>query len=129
MSIVLATDGKNHTDDAVDYAFNYARNFKEPLYVVSVITSRMETDIDYILECTHTIFEKLKQRAQEEEIEIHTLLEYGPPAENIMSLAERLEASVIIVGTSGKTVLDRVILGSTSDHIVRNARSTVIVVR
>jgi len=129
MSIVLATDGKPHTNDAVDYAFNYARKFDEPLYVVSVITSRMEADIDYILESTHAVFEKLKKRAQTEEVEIHTLLEYGPPAENVMALAERLEASAIIVGTSEKTVLDRVILGSVSDHIVRNARSTVIVVR
>lgn len=129
MSIILATDGKPHTKNAMDYAFNYARKFQEPLYVVSVITSRMEADIDYILEYTHKNFEDLQQRALDEGVEIHTLLEYGPPAENVMSLAERLEASVIIVGTSEKTVLDRVILGSVSDNIVRNARSTVIVVR
>ena len=129
MSIILATDGKPHTKGAVDYAFKYASNFSEPLYVVSVITSRMETDMEYILESTHAVFEKLKTRAQDEGIEIHTLLEYGPPAESIMALAERMEASVIIVGTSEKTVLDRVILGSVSDNIVRSARSTVIVVR
>jgi nucleotide-binding universal stress UspA family protein len=46
-----------------------------------------------------------------------------------MALAERVKASVIIVGTSEKSALDRVILGSVSDHVVRNARSTVIVVR
>lgn len=129
MSIILATDGKRHSNGAVDYAFDYAKKFNEPLYAVSVITTHMEADIDYVLEYTHATFEKLKQRAQEEGIEIHTLLEYGQAAENIMAAAERLDASVIIVGTSEKTTLDRVILGSISDHIVRNARSTVIVVR
>lgn len=129
MTIVLATDGKPHTQGAVDYAFKYAKMFSEPLYVVSVVTSRMETDMDFILERTHALFETLKERGLQEEVEVHALLEYGPPAENVMALAERLQASVIIVGTSEKTVLDRVILGSVSDHIVRNARSTVIVVR
>ena len=129
MTIVLATDGKPHTQGAVDYAFKYAKMFSEPLYVVSVVTSRMETDMDFILDRTHALFESLKERAVKEEVEIHTLLEYGPPAENVMALAERLDASVIIVGTSEKTVLDRVILGSVSDNIVRSARSTVIVVR
>jgi nucleotide-binding universal stress UspA family protein len=129
MTIVLATDGKPHTQGAVDYAFKYARLFSEPLYIVSVITSKMETDMDLILERTHALFETLKSKAQEEGIDLHPLLEYGPPAENVMALAERVKASVIIVGTSEKSALDRVILGSVSDHIVRNARSTVIVVR
>ena len=129
MSIVLATDGKLHSNNAVDYAFTYAKNFNESLYVVKVITSRMEADIDYVLETIHEAFEKLKQRGEEEGTETHTLIEYGQPAESVMALAERLDASAIIIGTSEKTTLDRVILGSISDHIVRSARSTVIVVR
>ena len=34
-----------------------------------------------------------------------------------------------VVGTSGKTVLDRVLIGSVSEHVVRNSPCTVIVVK
>ncbi|MBQ7405895.1 MAG: universal stress protein, partial [Candidatus Methanomethylophilaceae archaeon] len=35
----------------------------------------------------------------------------------------------IIVGRSGKTSLDRVIMGSVSNHVVANANCTVVVVQ
>jgi aldehyde:ferredoxin oxidoreductase len=35
----------------------------------------------------------------------------------------------IVVGTSGKSVLDRVLIGSVSEYVVRNSNCTVIVVK
>ena len=58
-----------------------------------------------------------------------TLLESGSPAESIMAVAERVGATAIVVGTSGKNVLDRLFIGSVSEYIVRHASCTVIIVR
>lgn len=129
MSVVLATDGRVHTYKAVDYALEYARLHREALYVVFVIGPRHEENREGTVEDAKRHLEEIKERATQQGVETATLMETGSPAESTMAVAERVNASAIIVGTSGKTVLDRVLIGSVSEHIVRNSPCTVIVVR
>jgi nucleotide-binding universal stress UspA family protein len=129
MSVVLATDGKPHTSKAVDYALEYARLHREALYVVYVIGPRHEEDREDTLVEAKRHMDAVKKRATEQGVEVTTQLESGSPAESCIAVAERVNASAIVVGTSGKTALDRVLIGSVSEHIVRNSPCTVIVVK
>ena len=56
-------------------------------------------------------------------------MESGQPDKVILETASRFSCDTIIVGRSGKTALDRVIMGSVSNSIVANAKCTVIVVQ
>ncbi|MGN6693352.1 MAG: universal stress protein [Aquihabitans sp.] len=51
----------------------------------------------------------------------------GDPASAICMLAEELEAGAGVIGSRGHGGLKRAVLGSVSDHVVRNAPCTVIV--
>ncbi len=51
----------------------------------------------------------------------------GDPASAIGHLAEELDAAAIVIGSRGHGGIKRAVLGSVSDHIVRNAPCTVIV--
>ena len=51
----------------------------------------------------------------------------GRPGEAICRLAAALPASVIVMGTSGRSGLRRAMIGSTSDHVVRHAPCPVLV--
>ena len=51
------------------------------------------------------------------------------PAPAILELAEQIAADLIIVGSKGLTGLERVMIGSTSERIVREAGCTVEVAR
>jgi len=53
----------------------------------------------------------------------------GNPASTIASEAETLEAELVIVGTRGRTGLQRVLLGSVAESVVRHAACSVLVVR
>jgi len=53
----------------------------------------------------------------------------GKAAEEILLLAREVGADLIIVGSKGLTGLERLILGSTSEHVVREAGCTVEVAR
>ncbi|HNX47609.1 MAG TPA: universal stress protein [Methanomassiliicoccales archaeon] len=129
MSVVLATDGRSHTSKAIDYALEYARLHKEALFVVFVIGPRHEENREGTVGDAKKHLEQIKARATQQGVETTVLLETGAPAESTIAVAERVNASVIIVGTSGKTVLDRVLIGSVSDHVVHNSHCTVIVVK
>lgn len=51
----------------------------------------------------------------------------GDPASAICLLAEELDAAAVVIGTRGHGGLKRAVLGSVSDHVVRNAPCSVIV--
>jgi nucleotide-binding universal stress UspA family protein len=53
----------------------------------------------------------------------------GKPAPEILNLAREIGADLIIVGSNGMTGLERLILGSVSEHVVREAGCTVEVAR
>jgi len=129
MNVLLATDAKPHSEKAVGYAIEYARLFKAALYVVYAVSPRAGDDREKTIKTSMAVLEDVKKKAADQSIEITTLLEAGSPYEAILAAAERVKADTIIVGTSGKTVVDRVLIGSVSEYIVRNARCTVIVVK
>ncbi|HVW27387.1 MAG TPA: universal stress protein [Polyangiaceae bacterium] len=51
------------------------------------------------------------------------------PAQVIVDLANALDASLIVVGTHGRSGLARMLLGSVAEHVVRHAGTSVHVVR
>jgi len=51
----------------------------------------------------------------------------GDPAAAICLLAEELDAAAVVIGSRGHGGIKRAVLGSVSDHVVRNAPCTVIV--
>ena len=62
-----------------------------------------------------------------EDAEIHILR--GNPGAAICQVANELSARAIVLGTRGRGRLKRALLGSVSDHVVRNAPCSVIVTR
>jgi nucleotide-binding universal stress UspA family protein len=58
-----------------------------------------------------------------------TTVREGEPRRVILDGAAAWDAELIVVGSHGKTGLDRVLLGSVSEHIARHARCSVEIVR
>ena len=61
------------------------------------------------------------------DVDVHLL--DGTPGPAICQLATELSAQAIVVGSRGRGGLRRMVLGSVSDHITRNAPCSVIVTR
>ena len=51
------------------------------------------------------------------------------PADTICAIAAEVDADVIVIGSHGRTGVKRLMLGSTSEHVVRHAPCPVLVVR
>lgn len=59
--------------------------------------------------------------------EVETVLLDGPAGPSICDAAADLGAHVIVMGSRGRGGLRRAVLGSVSDHVVRNAPCSVLV--
>jgi nucleotide-binding universal stress UspA family protein len=89
---------------------------------------------------TDEIMERVKQHARER-IEVfaeratpvfkHLVahVRRGAPAEHIVQLASHLDADIIVVGTHGRRGLERFLLGSVAERVLRLARCPVFIVR
>jgi nucleotide-binding universal stress UspA family protein len=129
MNILLATDGRKNSEKAENYAFEYAKLHNATLCIAYAVNPRPEEEKEKLVKEGMDQLARLKARGAELGVEVKTFLEAGNPYEAILATAKRVKAEVIIVGTSGKTAIDRVLIGSVSEYIVRHAECTVIVVR
>jgi nucleotide-binding universal stress UspA family protein len=56
------------------------------------------------------------------------LVKVGPPAETIAEVAELEDADMVVVGSTGKGAVKRLLVGSTADRVVHICRRPVLVV-
>lgn len=68
-------------------------------------------------------------RAEHAGLHVETRLEQGPPDEAVPSVAEELDASRIVVGSHGRRGVQRWVLGSVAEALVRGAGVPVLVVK
>jgi nucleotide-binding universal stress UspA family protein len=143
--ILLATDGSEDANLAASIATDLAKSTGSELHVVYVepvsyiyqltdweaASTDLPSSLDQAAEkAARNRLEEQVQKIREEGGEIagvHARVSY-PDAE-IVGLAGRLGAGLIVIGSRGLGPLRRALMGSVSDSVVRHAHCPVMVVR
>nr|WP_275039315.1 universal stress protein [Halococcus thailandensis] len=73
--------------------------------------------------------ERVEDAASCTSVEIQTYFEHGNPYQKVLTAVGDVDADAIIMGTSGRTGLDRVLLGSVAERVIREATVPVTTVR
>lgn len=137
--ILIATDGSEYTKNSIDYGIDLAKNTQAKLHVIYVIDTAAFASIPMDA-AWESMYELLKQEGEEatryvaekaeaEGVEIEKLTVEGHPAEEIIKYAEKNSMNLIVMGTLGKSGLDRFLLGSVAEKVVRASKIPVLVVR
>jgi nucleotide-binding universal stress UspA family protein len=136
--IMIATDGSKQVEKAVKAAVELARLTGARLYAVHVIASTGYTPRNFGWEeSLREILEAEAKRAvtfveeagKASGIEVESVILDGHPADRIMGFAEQEDMDLIVMGTLGRTGLDRFLLGSVAEKIVRHSKTPVMVVK
>ena len=138
-TILVPLDFSACSKKALQYAVPFARHFGASLVLLNVVQVHYPTG-EFTPPDTPALELELREGSQREldalvEKEIHgqvptrTLLRTGPAAEEIVFAAEEERADLIIISTHGHTGLKHVLLGSTTEHVVRRAPCPVLTVR
>ena len=135
--VMLATDLGHTSELATDRAFDLALRHGANLLVVSVIevhdmrqpTGRTAIRWDQVRDGRHDAAQALVARGRGIGVTVSFLVWTGDPGESIVSAAEAESVDLIVVGTHERGTIGRLLLGSVSDHVVRNAPCPVLVVR
>ncbi len=64
-----------------------------------------------------------------ENVEVESVILEGSPAHEIVNFAEENDIDLIVMGTHGKNAIERFLLGSVAENVVRHSKKAVLVVR
>jgi len=123
--IVYATDFSPYSNQAYFHAITLAESHEASLTILHVHTSGQEPER-----------ERAYWRQQLEQIRPvnphipvrHVLLE-GNPAEQIIAYSVEQGADLLVLGTHGRTGVERQLMGSVAEQVMREANCSVLVVK
>ncbi len=139
--ILTAIDFSENSELAFDYAITMATQFNSELTIMHVINEPIDLRGFYV---PHISFEQLEREIEEGAAKMmetfcstklgsftnyKSVLVSGIPYEEITRKAEEIGASLIILGTHGRTGLDHILFGSTAERVVRSAACPVMTIR
>ena len=133
----MAVDGSKEAEYAFRKSIDVAkRNVGSTLHIVNVIDNRSYATIERsVIETEQKQAEELlngyKAQAEAEGItNVNTVIEFGSPKVIISKdLADKLEADLLMCGATGVSGVQRFLIGSVSETIVRYAKCDVLVIR
>ncbi len=149
--ILIATDGSEHVKKAVIHAIELAKLYGAELHAVYVMdikadcarelyTDRFTGGLKRVLKkdslCTElyrkegeTAIKYIEDMAKREGLDIKKWIVKGHPAEEILKLAEEQSIDLIVMGTLGRSGIEKFLLGSMADKVLRNSGIPVLTVR
>ena len=134
-TILHPTDFSEASKAAFDIAASLARDYDAKLIVAHISPL---PEIAYteggVMEAGPALQEGLRGRLQEirpadSGVRVEHRLVEGDAAEEILRLAKAEHCDVIVLGTHGRTGLNRVLMGSVAEEVSRHAECPVLTVR
>lgn len=142
MKILLAIDGSTASDDAIDEVRRRPWPTPSTVRVLAVTLPYSPVAPDAVL--TMATFDDIRAREAEEaerltraageqiaapSVTVETAVREGDPRTTIVDVADDWNADLIVVGSHGRTGLDRLLMGSVAQSVVAHAHCSVEVVR
>jgi nucleotide-binding universal stress UspA family protein len=121
--LLVASDGSIFSEAAWTEALSLAKTMGSTLIGVSVAAA------DRNIGAAQEVVRNLEAAAAKEGMALDTMIPMGRPDEGIVKAAEFKGASLIILGSHGRTGLKRLLMGSVAERVIGHAKGAVLVVK
>jgi nucleotide-binding universal stress UspA family protein len=134
-TVALATDLTPTSVAASDRAIEFAARLGARLLVINILERKRlagpgsHAREDQARSEREQALLGLVLRARDAGVHAEYIIWPGDPGAGIVAAAEAEDVDLLVVGTHGRDRAGRLLLGSVSDHLVRNAKCPVMVVR
>ena len=135
-TILVAYDGSEHADRALDRAADLAAKVGAELVVISAAEPTQRSggfagtrDVNPSdIEEVHESLAQAQSRLQEKSLTARLVEAHGDAADMIVQVANEKDADVIVVGHRGHNVAVRALIGSVSSKVISHTERDVLVV-
>jgi len=142
LRILVALDFSEQSRQALDWAVRHALATRGEIHVVHAIEYRLADLVPEIeeerlgreMDQLKTVAERELDRTLPGELrgELAKPIRHialGPPAAEILRVAESIQADVIVLGSHGRTGMSRFLLGSVAEKVLRHAHGVVVCIK
>ncbi|MGO2267158.1 MAG: universal stress protein [Vagococcus salmoninarum] len=137
--ILVAVDGSDNSSRAFKHAVEVAKRNEATLYILQVINDQAGSYSPF----AYGEIMDGEQKAAEAEMEKYVSYTANHRLKNVVPLVrlensktsiartvpEQFEIDLIIIGATGRGVVNRMIIGSTTNYVVQHAKCNVLVVK
>jgi nucleotide-binding universal stress UspA family protein len=134
--VVVATDFKSEAEAATEFASLLAKHFSSELTVLHVLDLSLATrsesavpgwPLDEMRNDSAANMERTLNHLAGQGFEVHSReIESHNPAASIVDLAENLDADLLVMGTSSRHGLNKLIVGSCAEGVIHHAKCPVV---
>lgn len=129
--VLIPTDGSDGTRQSITHGVAIATQFDATIHALSIIPEGPLGTLqsDAATPAAHRAVERVAVDAERADVDVETTVGQGVPHEEILAYADEHEIDMIVMGTQGRTGLDRVLVGSVTERVVRMVDVPVVTVR
>jgi nucleotide-binding universal stress UspA family protein len=146
--ILIGIDDSTYAHNAAAYGFDIAHTYKAAVGLVHIIEpavfppdandsligmpmGTMGVDqvelVDLQAQQSSSVIDAIKKEYAGE-LEVTSFTEFNITADGIINCAQQFNADLIVIGTHSRTGLDRLLMGSVAENVVRHSTIPVLVV-
>ncbi len=138
-NILIATDGSERARRAVESGMRLAASMNATVYAVYVIHTFPAISValsskdwnpptQILTEVGKEATQYVKGLGEKNNVRVIPVISEGEPSCRILEIAREKDIDLIVLGALGVSGVDRFLLGSVADKVVRNAKIPVLVV-
>jgi nucleotide-binding universal stress UspA family protein len=137
--ILVPTDGSDAAAAALDHAFAVADSFDATVHALYVVEAAAiaheapELPLDRLRETLRgegeTALDDLTTRASERGVDVTRALVEGIAEDAILDYVDDEDIDLVVMGTHGRHGLDRFLVGSVTERVLRRSAAPVLAVR
>ncbi|WP_129116486.1 universal stress protein [Halegenticoccus tardaugens] len=135
-TILLPTDGSEGAHAAAEHAFDIARRYDGVVHVLYVADTNRDSltvvgdeAVDALEEEGQAVVEEVVRRAGSVGVETVTAVVQGGPHRTILDYVDEYGVDLVVMATHGRRGLERYLLGSVTERVVRTSPAPVLTVR
>jgi len=138
--ILIATDGSEHAEKAAAYGIDIAKATGAEVSALYVVSTEHAGTARSVMGWTDAFEEYLANKGgvatgyveklgNEAGVKVEPVYLKGVPAEKILEYAEESNIDLIVMGTQGLTGVQRFLIGSVAENVLRHSKVPVMIVR
>jgi nucleotide-binding universal stress UspA family protein len=135
-TLLLPTDGSDGTRAAIRHANELATTYDATVHVLSVVDTRNRFESPSSGLAPEAWTERERERANEaiddavaaldDDLVVERAVREGTPTEGILDYVDEADVDMVVVATHGRTGLDRYLIGSVTEEVVRKSSVPVL---
>jgi nucleotide-binding universal stress UspA family protein len=139
VNILVAIDGSEASQRAFDRALDIAKAGNASLHAAYIVETGLFSSLpaDNTVEVMYNVLKhegdsvlaRAKGQATTAGVTLTPHIKFGHAGSEVIALAEKTKADLIIVGSHGKSQTDRLLIGSVSTFVVTHSKVSTMVVR